>query len=361
VRIVKYRGSVHGPDEYPFLIDEQGISVLPITSLTLRHTVSSERISTGVPRLDSMLGGAGLFRGSSVLFSGTAGTGKTSLAASFTHESCRRGERVLYLAFEESEPQIVRNMRSIGIDLQPWVDAELLMVIPTRSTACGLELHLATIHKAIREFHPRAVVIDPISNLITVGSRNEVKAMLTRLIDLLKSRQITAVFTSLTHASNQLEETEMHISSLADAWLLLRDVESSGERNRLLYLLKSRGMAHSNQLREFLITNEGIDLRDVYLGAGGVVTGTARQVQEAAERASALERTQDVQARRRDLERRREAVDAKIMALRAQSAAEMSEAEAQIAQAERRETVLTAERAERVGLRRADAAKGART
>jgi circadian clock protein KaiC len=267
---------------------------------------------------------------------------------------------VLYLAFEESEPQIVRNMRSIGMDLQPWVDAGLLNIIPTRSTACGLELHLATIHKAIQEFHPRAVVIDPISNLVTVGSRNEVRAMLTRLIDLLKSKQITAVFTTLTHASGALEETETHISSLADAWMLLRDVESSGERNRLLYLLKSRGMAHSNQLREFLITGDGIQLRDVYLGAGGVLTGTARQSQEAVEKAAALERLQDVQARRRDLERRREVVEAKIMALRAESAAEMSEAEALIAQQERRETVLVADRVERAGLRKADGGKGER-
>lgn len=354
LRIVKYRGSLHGPDEYPFLIDDKGISVLPITSLQLRHAASEERIPTGIPRLDAMMGNAGFFRGSSVLVSGTAGTGKTTIAASFAHACCGRGERVLYFAFEESEAQIARNLRSIGIDLQSHLDSGLLKIIPTRAPACGLELHLATIHKAIREFHPQAVVIDPISNLVTVGTRMEVKAMLTRLLDLLKTEQITALSTSLTHAGGALEETEMHISSLADAWLIVRDVENAGERNRMLYLIKARGIAHSNQVREFLITAEGIVLRDVYLGPAGVLTGTLRQIQEAEEAAAALIRSEEIETHRRDLQRQREAVEAKVMALRAQSAVEISEAEARIAQEERRQATLARERATRARLRGAD-------
>jgi circadian clock protein KaiC len=358
LRIVKYRGSQHGPDEYPFLIDADGVSVLPVTSLKLRHTVSTERISSGVERLDTMLGGAGYYRGSSILVSGSAGTGKSSVAASFADAACRRGERCLYFAYEESEPQIVRNMRSIGIELQPWVDDGLLRIVPNRATACGLEVHLASIHKAIEQFHPRVVVIDPISNLVSVGSGIEVKAMLTRLIDLLKVRQITAMFTSLNHGGAAMETTDSHVSSLMDSWLMLRDVEFSGERNRLLYLLKSRGMAHSNQAREFLLTDKGIKLTDVYLGAAGMLAGTARQVQEANEAAAVLQRAQQLQARRRDLERRREAVEAKIMALRAESAAEMSEAEAVITNDVRREAQLEADTDVRATMRRSDSTGG---
>ncbi len=358
LRIVKYRGSIHGADEYPFLIDEHGISVLPVTSLHLRHTVSTERISSGVARLDAMLGGEGYYRGSSILVSGTAGTGKTSLAASFAHAACARGERCLYMAYEESEPQVVRNMRSIGVDLQPWIDGDLLKIVAARASAYGLELHLATIHNAITQCHPRVVVIDPISSLMSVGSYLEVSAMLTRLVDHLKTQQITAFLTSLTHFGGTLEATDIHMSSLIDTWLGLYSVESSGERNRLLYLLKSRGMAHSNQVREFLITDQGIELRDVYLGTHGVLTGTARMVQEADDTAQVLVRKQDIQRRRRELERKREAVEARIIAVRAEHAAEVAEAEALIAEEERREAKLDAERADRAAVRGVDAPKG---
>jgi circadian clock protein KaiC len=335
--------------------------VLPITSLNLKHSVSSERVPTGIARLDAMLGeGGGYYRGSSILVSGTAGTGKSSLAASFVAAACKRGERCLYLAFEESAAQIARNMLSIGIDLQPCIDDGLLQIIPSRSTACGLELHLATIHRAVTKFHPRIVVIDPISNLVAIGSGMEVRAMLTRLVDFLKSQKITAFFTSLNHGGGPLEATDAQISSLADTWISLRDVESSGERNRLLHLLKSRGMAHSNQMREFLLTDAGVELRDVYLGTVGVLTGTARQVQETGEKAAMVVRAQEVQGLRRDLERKREVVEAKIMALRAQSAAEMSEAETMISQAERSEILLGTDRAVRGELRKGDARNGGR-
>ena len=256
LRFVKYRGSLHGTDEYPFLIDEQGISILPITSLGLDYDVSSERVSTGIPRLDGMLAGQGYYRGSSVLVSGTAGTGKSSLAAYFADATCRRGERCLYLAFEESQAQIIRNMRSIGLDLEPWVDQGLLKFHAARSTLYGLEMHLAVIHKLTNEFQPSTVIMDPITNLSIVASESEVKSVMMRLVDFFKNRQITTLFTNLTHPG-ELETTTSGISSLMDTWLLLLSVESNGERNRIFHLLKSRGMAHSNQMREFLISDNG--------------------------------------------------------------------------------------------------------
>jgi circadian clock protein KaiC len=325
LRIVKYRGTVHGTNEYPFLIDETGISVLPVTSLGLRHEASEERISTGVPRLDTMLGGAGVYRGTSVLISGTAGTGKTSLAGHFADATCRRGERCLYLAFEESESQMVRNMRSIGLDLAPWLKKGLLRFHATRPTAFGLETHLAALHKLVNEFQPRVVIVDPITNFLKAGTQAEAEAMLMRLIDFLKAQQITALFISLTHGGSALEQTEAGISSLIDTWLLMRDIELGGERNRGMYVLKSRGMAHSNQIREFLLTDHGIELKDVYVGPAGVLTGSLRLAQEAREQADALTRQQEIERRQRDLERKRQALEAQMTALRGQFKAEEEE------------------------------------
>ncbi len=318
LRIVKYRGAMHGTNEYPFLIGESGISVLPVTSLDLKHAVSSERISSGVPRLDTMLGGQGYFRGSSVLVSGTAGSGKTSLAACFINAACRRGERAMYFSFEESEGQWLRNMRSIALDLEPWIRSELLHFHAARPTLYGLEMHLATLHHLVNKVQPRAVVIDPLSSFTAAGTTTEVKAMLMRLIDHLKSRQITTVFTNLTHGDSPAEQTEAAISSLTDTWLLLRDIELGGERNRSMYILKSRGMAHSNQLREFLLTDHGVDLLDVYLGPAGVLTGSARITQESKEAAEAVVRQQEMEAKQRKLERQRQALESQIAGLRAE-------------------------------------------
>ena len=259
LRVVKYRGSVHGTNEYPFLIDEHGINILPITSMGLRHQVSSERVSTGIPRLDAMLGGKGVYRGSTVLISGTAGSGKSSMASTFVDAAAARGERCLYLAFEESEHQIVRNMRSIGVDLERWVKKGLLRFHATRSTVYGLEMHLVTCHKLVAEFKPDVLVLDPIGTLTMGGSERDTRSMLTRLMDFLKSQKITAVWTNLT-TGDITEQTDVGISSLVDTWLLLRDVELGGERNRAMYILKSRGMAHSNQIREFILTDNGIQL-----------------------------------------------------------------------------------------------------
>ena len=326
LRIVKYRGSTHGTNEYPFLINENGFSVLPISSLGLSHDVSTERISSGVPRLDSMLGGKGFYRGSSVLISGTAGTGKSSLAGFFADAASRRGERSLYFAFEESPQQITRNMRSIGLNLDPWVKKGLLQFHASRPTLYGLETHLAVMHKQVKDFKPHVVIIDPISNLVNTGSATEVRAMLLRLVDFLKSQQITALFTSLSSPDMKtLEQTDVGISSIMDSWLLLRDIELGGERNRGLYVLKSRGMAHSNQIREFVLTDKGIDLRDIYVGPEGVLTGSMRVAQEAREHAQKVSRETEIETKKRKLARKRAALEAQIAALKAEFEGEEAE------------------------------------
>jgi circadian clock protein KaiC len=264
LRIVKYRGSGHGTNEFPFLIEDTGISVLPITSAMLEHDAPTERISTGISRLDAMLGNKGYYRGASILISGTAGTGKTSIAAHFAAACCQRNERCLYFAFEESPKQLVRNMLSIGLDLQPWIDKGLLQIHSARPSVHGLEMHLAVLHRAIRDFKPRGVVIDPISNFTAAGTSTESKSMLTRLVDYLKNQQITSVFTSLISGLVPTEESDLGISSIIDTWILVRDLETNNERIRALYMLKSRGMSHSNQVRSFVMTDHGIDLADVH-------------------------------------------------------------------------------------------------
>jgi circadian clock protein KaiC len=315
LRVVKYRGTLHGTNEYPFLIDEEGISVLPITSLLLDSEASSQRISSGIPALDKMLGGKGFFRGSSILVSGTAGTGKTSIAAYFANASCVRKERCIYFAFEESPQQIMRNMLSIGIDLKHHIDKELLEMHAARPTLNGLEMHLVSIHKHVKRFRPKTVILDPITNLITVGSVSEVKAMLIRLIDFLQSENITVLFTALTLNTIVNEQTDEGVSSLVDAWLLVRDIESNGERNRGMYIMKSRGMKHSNQVREFVITDNGLDLVDVYLGTDGVLIGSAREAQELVEATGKVLRTHALSRKDLEIQRKRKVLEAKIASL----------------------------------------------
>ena len=316
MRIVKYRGTTHGTNEYPFLIDEDGFSVLPITSLGLEHQVSNERVSSGVERLDTMLGGKGYYRGSTILVSGTAGTGKTSIAAHFVRAACERGERSLYFTFEESPGQMIRNMRSIGVDLGKYVKKDLLQIRSSRATFYGLEMHLAMIHKLVQQKKPDVVVLDPVGALMHAGTERDANAMLIRLIDFLKLNQITAMLLNLTTAGESLEHSDVDISSIVDSWLLLRDIEIGGERNRAMYVLKSRGMRHSNQLREYLITDQGLDLLDVYVGPEGVLTGSARISLEARERAAALAIQQEAEGRERDRQRKREALEARILAMR---------------------------------------------
>jgi circadian clock protein KaiC len=318
LRVVKYRGSTHGTNEYPFLIDEDGVSVLPVTSLALRHQVSSERVSTGIPRLDAMLGGKGYYRGSSVLVSGTAGSGKSSLAAHFAEAACRRGERVLYFSFEESPSQIMRNMRSIGIELQPWVTQGLLQLHANRPSFAGLEMHLVMKHKVINDFKPQVVILDPLNSFVIGDNEIGVQSMLMRLLDFLKSNQITGLFTSLTSSGNGLEQSEVSISSLIDTWLVLRVIDSGGERNRDLSVLKSRGMTHSNQIREILLTDHGVELCDVYVGASGVLTGSARLTQEAQDQALQMLHKQEIERRQLELKSKHRALEAQITALRAE-------------------------------------------
>ena len=341
LRVVKYRGSAHGTNEYPFLIDAQGVSVLPVTSAGLAHAASDEVISTGIPGLNQMLGAGGFYRGTSVLVSGTAGTGKTSLAAHFIEAVCARGQRCLYFAFEESPAQIIRNMRSIGLDLQPRVDAGLLRFEAARPSLFGLEMHLARMYREIEEFEPAAVVLDPISALR--GETGDVHSMLLRVIDLLKSRGITAFLTNLLSVEG-MDKADAGMSSLMDTWLSLVQLESNGERNRGIYVLKSRGMNHSNQIREYQLTSHGVKLVDAYLGSGGILTGSARIAQEMVDAASAVRRAQDQERKQRDIQRRRAALERKISELRTELESEEEEARKTLQHDEELEKRLQAER-----------------
>ncbi len=356
LRVLKYRGSLHGTNEYPFLIGESGVSVLPVTSLGLQHTVSSKRVSTGVPRLDAMLGDGGFYRGSTVLVSGTAGTGKSTLAAQFCDATCRGGERAMYFAFEESAAEILRNMASVGIDLKQWVDAGLLRFQCFRPSLLGLEAHLFAMQKFVTEFDPAVVVKDPVSDLLRVGTGADVGAMLTRQVDFLKVRGVTALFTSLNSDADPTQ-ADQQIASLVDTWLRVKTMEGNGELNRVLYILKSRGMAHSNQIREFLLTDQGIELTDVYVGPQGVLTGSARQAQEAQERSDATTRQEDLEQRRVNLETRRESVEAHTAALWREFEDEAGSVERLLSHGSTGVEDRAGQRAEQSRLRRADTDK----
>lgn len=360
LRVVKYRGAQHGTNEFPFLIGDEGLSVLPITSLALNHQVSSERIATGIPRLDAMLGGRGFFRGSSILLTGTPGTGKTIVAANFAHAAARRGERVLFFSFEESPAQIIRNMRSIGLQMAPLVQRGLLRFHSARPSLCGLEMHLATMFKEIATFKPDVVIVDPITSLMNSGTDSETKGMITRLIDYLKAKQVTSLFTSLTQAGHALQQSEAAMSSLMDAWLLLQDFEGNGERNRVFYVLKARGMAHSNQIREFLISNRGIDIVDAYIGASGVLTGSARAAQNSIEKAALLASQQEAAQLKREVERKRAALERQISGLRADYETEALELRRIAEQVGTQTRLLSTQRTELGRLRQADVAVAAK-
>lgn len=355
LRIVKYRGSVHGADEYPFLIHENGISLLPITSIGLDHSAPTARVSTGIDRLDTMFGGAGYYRGSTILVSGSAGTGKTSISAHFVDSFCKRGERALFIAFEESPKQIIRNMNSIGIDLAKWVTKGLLVFQSIRPSQYGLESHLTRIHKVIEELRPSVVVIDPISNLVSVGNAAEVKTMLMRLIDFLKTNEITTMCNDLTPGMS-LEQTEIGMSSLMDTWILLRSLESSGERNRTLYITKSRGMKHSDQIREFRLTDNGVELIDAYVGSGasGGLTGSARTARESEDVAEALARRQKIELSERELERKKTILQSQIALLQAQFDAEEEEIQKDIDEEIGREESIDRDRSIMAHLRKTD-------
>jgi len=354
LQIFKYRGSRHGSNEYPFLIEENGLSVVPITSVGLNYEISTEKISSGVPSLDVMLEGGGYYRGSSILVTGMSGTGKTTLAGFFTSATCDRGERCLYLAMEEPTKQILRNQRAVGLDLIHYMEKGLLRFESVRPTAYGLEMRLLTIKNWVKEFQPSSVVIDPVSNLTTSGTSNQIKNFLMRLIDLFKSQQITVLFTNLLQGGSPFERTELGTSSLMDTWIELRTIETNGERNRILYILKSRGMNHSNQVREFLVIRDGIELVDVYLGSDSFLTGTARVAQQAQEKLAQLNRKQEFDRKKLRLEQQESLAQAQIKALEIQLAIEHAELEMFSQQEETAQQVLTDSKIKMSVLRKAD-------
>jgi circadian clock protein KaiC len=355
LRVVKYRGSTHGTNEYPFLIDEDGVSVLPITGASLQHVVSDERVSTGVASLDDMLGGSGYFRGSAVLLAGTPGSGKSSLAAHFANATCAQNERVLFMSFEESPAQLVRNMGAVGIDLQAWLDIGRLRFIASRPTSRGLETHLALIHRAVREFRPSAVILDPVSEFADSGGGSDSHKMLIRLLDSLKGEGVTALMTSLTAGEGALTETERALSAAVDTWLSLRAFELNGERNRGLYVLKSRAMAHSNQVREYLITSRGIELLDAYVGPGSVLSGSARANQEAADKRASLLREQEIEQKRRMLERRKAQHREQLAKLQGEFESEVFELQSSLTALERADEQTLLDRVTMARRRQADA------
>jgi len=357
LRIVKYRGSLHGTNEYPFLIDEDGLSLTPITKAALNYHAASGRVSTGIPRLDTMLGSKGYYRGSSVMYSGTAGTGKSSFLAHFADAACKRGERVLFCAFEESPSQITRNMKSIGFDLDRWIKKDLLKIESIRPSQFGLDMHLIMIQKAVDEFKPQIVIMDPITSFVGHANDSRVKNILMKLVDFLKSKGITAMFSSLTPSGSPTETSHVAISSLIDSWILLRDLECNGERNRSLYILKSRGMSHSNQVREFLITDKGVELVDVYSGAHGIVTGGARLSMLAQEKALDVKAQEEIELRHLAVESKRNILDAKIAEMRAEFAAQEAANITLSAQEKKRSTQLSADKTAMRKIRMSDSSK----
>lgn len=360
LRVVKYRGALHGTNEFPFLIGDEGFSVLPITSLGLNHKVSNERVSTGIPRLDAMLGGRGFYRGSSILLTGTPGTGKTIVSSCFARAAAERGERVLYFSFEESPAQIIRNVRSIGLNLEPFVKRGLVRFHAARPTLYGLEMHLATMFKEIAAFQPHVVIVDPITSLMDAGTDSETKGMVTRLIDYLKGGQVTSVFTCLTRGGEALQQSELATFSLMDSWLLLQDFPGNGERNRVLYVIKARGMAHSNQVREFVISDQGIDLVDTYIGPSGVLTGSSRVAQAAREEAEAAKTQQEAARRKLDLTRKRATLQRRIAELRSEFDTEEAELLCLDEQADSETILLASQQRELARSRMADSAVKAR-
>ena len=317
LRIVKYRGTAHGTNEYPFLIDQEGFSVLPVSSLGLNHKVSEDRISSGIADLDDMIAGGGFHRASSVLVSGVAGSGKSTVAACFANAACAAGERALYFSFEESADQTVRNMKSLGIDIGRWIKSDKLRYIAARPTFYSLEMHLAVMLREVIRFDPSLVVLDPISSFLESGDRMEIQSMLLRIVDFLKSRGVTAVFTHLMHGQDGRVETDIGLSSLMDAWILLLNREVNGEFNRELYLLKARGLSHSNQVREFIMSKDGIKLISPYLGESGALTGSARKIEEAKSRQTEMRRQADVFRAQQQIEQKRRRAKAQMEALQA--------------------------------------------
>jgi circadian clock protein KaiC len=342
LRIVKFRGSAHGTNEFPFLLDDHGITVVPLSSAGIGHVISDDLVSTGVPGLDAMLGPHGIYRGSSVLISGVAGSGKTILGASFAAATCAGGERCMFFSFEEAAEQLVRNVASGGVELQQYIEADLLRIETKRPSSYGFEMHLAHMQRELDRFRPTAVIIDPVTSFR--GPDSEVHALLLRMLDMLKTRGITTIFTSLINSTERTLQSDFGLSSLMDVWVSLVDIESNGERNRGLYVLKSRGMNHSNQIREYRLTNDGVKLVDAYLGVAGVLTGSARLAQQAQATIESLHQREEIARRRREIASRRAVTERQIAELQLDIESQEAEVARLIAQDERRETVFESDR-----------------
>ena len=342
LRIVKFRGSAHGTNEFPFLLDDHGITVVPLSSAGIGHVISDDLVSTGVPGLDAMLGPHGIYRGSSVLISGVAGSGKSILGASFAAAICASGERCMFFSFEEAAEQLVRNVASGGVELEQYIESGLLRIETKRPSSYGFEMHLAHMQRELDRFRPTAVIIDPVTSFR--GPDSEVHALLLRMLDMLKTRGITTIFTSLTSSYERTSQSDFGLSSLMDVWVSLVDIESNGERNRGLYVLKSRGMNHSNQIREYLLTNDGVKLVDAYLGVAGVLTGSARLAQQAQATIESLHQREEIARRRREIASRRAVTERQIAELQVEIESQEAEVARLIAQDERRETVFESDR-----------------
>ena len=342
LRIVKFRGSAHGTNEFPFLLDDHGITVVPLSSAGIGHVISDDLVSTGVPGLDAMLGPHGIYRGSSVLISGVAGSGKSILGASFAAAICAGGERCMFFSFEEAAEQLVRNVASGGVELEQYIESGLLRIETKRPSSYGFEMHLAHMQRELDRFRPTAVIIDPVTSFR--GPDSEVHALLLRMLDMLKTRGITTIFTSLTSSYERTSQSDFGLSSLMDVWVSLVDIESNGERNRGLYVLKSRGMNHSNQIREYLLTNDGVKLVDAYLGVAGVLTGSARLAQQAQATIESLHQREEIARRRREIASRRAVTERQIAELQVEIESQEAEVVRLIAQDERRETVFESDR-----------------
>ena len=342
LRIVKFRGSAHGTNEFPFLLDDHGITVVPLSSAGVGHVISDDLVSTGVSGLDAMMGPHGIYRGSSMLISGVAGSGKSILGASFAAATCAVGERCIFFSFEEAAEQLVRNVASGGVELQQYIEADLLRIETQRPSSYGFEMHLAHMQRELDRFRPTAVIIDPVTSFR--GPDSEVHALLLRMLDMLKTRGITTIFTSLTNSAERTSQADFGLSSLMDVWVSLVDIESNGERNRGLYVLKSRGMNHSNQIREYLLTNDGVKLVDAYLGVAGVLTGSARLAQQAQATIESLHQREEIARRRREIASRRAVTERQIAELQVEIESQEAEVARLIAQDERRETVFESDR-----------------
>jgi circadian clock protein KaiC len=360
LRIVKYRGSAHSTNEFPFIIDEEGLSILPVTTVKLDYPASTERLTSGVPSLDEMLEGKGYIKGSTILVSGGVGTGKSTLAAQFVDAGCRRGQHCLYYAFEEAPQQIIRNMRSIGLDLGPWVDNGLLRFHATRASEQGLERHLLIMEREADRCPPELVVVDAVTDFETLGGFNEVRQMVLRLVDFFKMRMITGLFTSMSDRPG-LEESGVGLSSAFDTWIHLTNIQGNLERNRTLVVVKSRGMAHSNQAREFVLSNKGVDLVDIYASPDGAFMGSARLAQIAADQAADLAIREEITSRERQIEEKRRALEAKINSLRADFEAEVKDREMAISQEKARQKALSGTRQALSEHRKAEVYKEGRT